>query len=94
MKVAILTDTNSGLSKKEAENIGIYVIPMPVLIDEEVFYEGENLTEEEFYEALTSGKDVTTSQPSPADVIDTWEMLFEDGYDEIVYIPMSSGSRV
>ena len=83
MKVAILTDTNSGISKKEAENIGIYVIPMPVLIDGEVFYE-----------ALTSGKNVTTSQPSPADVIDTWEMLFEDGYDEIVYIPMSSGSRV
>ena len=91
MKVAILTDTNSGISKEEAENIGIYVMPMPVLIDGEVFFEGDNLTEEEFYEALTSGKDVTTSQPSPADVIDTWEDLFGMGYNQIVYIPMSSG---
>ena len=61
MKVAILTDTNSGISKEEAENIGIHVMPMPVLIDGEVFFEGDNLTEEEFYEALTSGKDVSTS---------------------------------
>ncbi len=91
MKVAILTDTNSGISKEEAENIGIYVMPMPVLIDGEVFFEGDNLTEEEFYEALTSGKNVSTSQPSPVDVIDTWEALFEKMYDEIVYIPMSSG---
>ena len=91
MKIAILTDTNSGISKEEAENKGIYVIPMPVLIDGEVFYEGENLTEEDFYRALTSGKDVSTSQPSPADVMDTWEDLFEMGYDQIVYIPMSSG---
>ncbi|MGN0495103.1 MAG: DegV family protein, partial [Lachnospiraceae bacterium] len=91
MKVAILTDTNSGISKEEAENIGIHVMPMPVLIDGEVFFEGDNLTEEEFYEALTSGKDVSTSQPSPADVLDTWEALFEKRYDEIVYIPMSSG---
>ena len=52
MRVAILTDTNSGISKEEAENIGIYVMPMPILIDGEVFYEGDNLTEEEFYEAL------------------------------------------
>ena len=91
MRVAILTDTNSGISKEEAENIGIYVMPMPILIDGEVFYEGDNLTEEEFYEALSSGKDVTTSQPSPADVIDTWDDLFEMRYDQIVYIPMSSG---
>ncbi|MGN1175640.1 MAG: DegV family protein [Roseburia sp.] len=91
MKVAILTDTNSGISKEEAENIGIHVMPMPVLIDGEVFFEGDNLTEEEFYEALTSGKDVSTSQPSPADVLDTWEDLFGMGYNQIVYIPMSSG---
>lgn len=91
MKVAILTDTNSGISKEEADNIGIYVIPMPVLIDGEVFFEGENLTEEEFFEALRSGKDVSTSQPSPADVMDTWEALLEKGFEQIVYIPMSSG---
>ena len=91
MKIAILTDTNSGISKEEAEKNGIYVIPMPVLIDGEVFYEGENLTEEDFYRTLTSGKVVSTSQPSPADVMDTWEDLFEMGYDQIVYIPMSSG---
>lgn len=91
MKIAILTDTNSGIAKEEADKLGIYVIPMPVLIDGEVFFEGENLTEEEFFEALRSGRDVSTSQPSPADVMDTWESLFSKGYDQIVYIPMSSG---
>lgn len=91
MRIAIVTDTNSGIRKEEAENKGIYVIPMPVLINGEVFFEGENLTEAEFYEALINGKDVSTSQPSPADVMDTWEELFGMGYDQIVHIPMSSG---
>ncbi|MCR5269140.1 MAG: DegV family protein [Lachnospiraceae bacterium] len=91
MKTAILTDTNSGILTPEANELGIYVMPMPVLIDEDIFYEGQNITEEEFYEALKSEKRVTTSQPSPGDVLDTWEKLLSEGYDQIVYIPMSSG---
>lgn len=91
MKVAILTDTNSGISKAEAEKKGIFVMPMPVLIDGNVYFEGDNLTEEDFYAALTGGKNVSTSQPSPADVMNTWDSILESGYDQIVYIPMSSG---
>lgn len=91
MKVAILTDTNSGISAEEAAEKGIFVMPMPIIIEDETFYEGKNITEDEFYEALVSGKRVSTSQPSPGDVIDQWDELFEEGYDEIVYIPMSSG---
>lgn len=91
MKIAILTDTNSGISSTEAEELGIFLIPMPVIIDDETFYEGQNITEEAFYQALASGKKVTTSQPSPADVLDYWDFLLQKGFDEVVYIPMSSG---
>lgn len=91
MKIAILTDTNSGISSTEAEELGIFLIPMPVIIDDETFYEGQNITEEAFYQALTSDKKVTTSQPSPADVLDYWDFLLQKGFDEVVYIPMSSG---
>lgn len=91
MKVAILSDTNSGIGIKEAQEKGIFVMPMPVIIEEETFYEGINLTEEEFYQALSDNKGVKTSQPSPGDVMDMWENLLDKGYDQIVYIPMSSG---
>lgn len=90
MKTAILTDTNSGISAKEAAELGIYVMPMPVIIEDEIYYEGQNLTEEQFYEALTSGKKVTTSQPSPGDLLDKWDELLEE-YEQLIYIPMSSG---
>lgn len=91
MKTAILTDTNSGISSAEAEELGIFLIPMPIIIDDETFYEGQNITEEAFYQALASDKKVTTSQPSPADVLDYWDSLLQKGFDEVVYIPMSSG---
>lgn len=90
MKIAILTDTNSGIYEEEAEKMGIFVMPMPVIIEDETFYEGSNLTEEEFLEALTSGKKVSTSQPAPGDLLDTWDDLLKK-YDQVVYIPMSSG---
>lgn len=91
MKTAIVTDTNSGILKTEAEELGVFSIPMPVIIEEDTFYEGDNITEEEFYQALTSGKKVSTSQPAPGDVLGTWERIFAMGYDEIIHVPMSSG---
>lgn len=91
MKTAIITDTNSGITKQEAEAFGIYLIPMPIIIDEEIYYEGVNLTEAGFYKELTGGKDISTSQPSPGDVMDMWKKVLSSGYDEIVHIPMSSG---
>lgn len=91
MKIAIVTDTNSGISKQEAEKYGIYLIPMPVIIDDEIYYENENISAEEFYRFLKSDKNVSTSQPSPGDIMDLWnKLLSEDNYDSIVYIPMSS----
>ena len=91
MKTAIMTDTNSGITKEEAKELGIFSLPMPVIIDDKVYFEGTDINQTEFYEALTTGKDVKTSQPSPGDVLDMWDMLFDRGYEEIVYIPMSSG---
>lgn len=91
MKVAILTDTNSGIDETKAEELGIYVIPMPVLIEQQTFFEGRNLTNDMLCSTLKSGAKVSTSQPALGEVIDKWEELLKQGYDEIVYIPMSSG---
>lgn len=70
MKTAIMTDTNSGITKNIAEKLGIYVIHMPVIIDETTFYENDTITEAEFFHALSSDKHITTSQPAPGDVMD------------------------
>lgn len=91
MKTAIMTDTNSGITKDIAKELGIYVIPMPVIIDEETYYENDTITEDEFFCALSGDRHITTSQPSPGDVMDLWDQILNEGYDELVYIPMSSG---
>lgn len=90
MKTAIVTDSNSGITQKEAEQMGISVVPMPVLIDGELYYEDITLTQEQFYQKLKSDAQVSTSQPNPTDVGDIWDKVLKD-YDELVYIPMSSG---
>ena len=69
MKTAIMTDSNSGITKSEAEKLGIFSLPMPVIIDEVIYYEGVDLTQEMFYSSLTGGKEVSTSQPSPGEVM-------------------------
>ena len=91
MKKAVMTDSNSGITPEEGKKIGIYSLPMPVIIEGDVFYEGKNITQEEYYGAMTSGKNVTTSQPSPGDVMDMWDGILKEGYEQVVYIPMSSG---
>jgi DegV family protein with EDD domain len=90
MKVAILTDSNSGITQIQGKEAGIYVIPMPFMMGGETFYEDITLTQEEFYEKLEEGVEISTSQPSPADLMDVWNKLLEE-YDEVVHIPMSSG---
>ena len=90
MKVAILTDSNSGITQKQGEEAGIHVIPMPFMMGGETYYEDITLTQDEFYEKLEVGVDISTSQPSPADLMDVWNKLLED-HDEVVHIPMSSG---
>ena len=89
-KVAIITDSNSGIRQNEAKELGIRVIPMPFYINEELFYEDITLSQEEFYQKLAQDADISTSQPSPADVMELWDELLKN-YDEIVHIPMSSG---
>ena len=91
MKVAVMTDSNSGIFKRDGEAMGVFVVPMPVVIDDKTYYEGVNLTLDEFFGHLVGGAHVTSSQPAPGTLIEMWEDLLKDGYDEIVYIPMSSG---
>lgn len=88
--IAIITDSNSGITPEEAEKLGVYVVPMPFIIDGEIYYEGLNLTNDKFYEIQKSGTRITTSQPNINDIVSMWENILKE-YDEIVYIPMSSG---
>lgn len=91
-KIAIITDSNSGITQEQAKELGIFVLPMPFMINEETYFEDISLSQREFYEKLEGGDDVITSQPSPEAVMNLWdELLKEKGYDEIVHIPMSSG---
>ncbi len=88
--VKIVTDSNSGITQKEAEELGITVLPMPFVIDGEEYFEDINLTQKEFYEHLKNDADVHTSQPAVGNITELWDKLLEDG-SEIVHIPMSSG---
>lgn len=91
MKTAVMTDTNSGITLAEGSSNGIYVLPMPVMIDGKDFMEELTLGSEELYRALGEDREIVSSQPSPGDLTAMWEKIFSDGYDELVYIPMSSG---
>ena len=90
MRVAIVTDTNSGISVAEGAKLGVFVLPMPLTVDGQLRFEGVDLTADEFYAAQQAGRSVSTSQPSPGDVMDLWDRVLEE-YDALVYIPMSSG---
>lgn len=89
MRVAIVTDSNSGITQAQAKDMGIFVIPMPFIIDGDLYEEDINLTQEEFYVKLGEDADVSTSQPTPETVMRLWDDLLKE-YDEIVHIPMSS----
>ncbi len=89
-KVAILTDSNSGITQSEAKDLGVYVLPMPFYFDGQLFYEDIDLSQEDFYTKLEESKDITSSIPLVGEVMDKWDERLEE-YDEFVYIPMSSG---
>lgn len=89
-KIAIVTDSNSGITQEQAKEMGVHVIPMPFYINETMYLEGVTLSQEEFYERLKNDEPISTSQPSPAEVCGLWDMLLKEN-DEIVHIPMSSG---
>ena len=91
MRTAIITDSNSGVTAAEARELGVRVVPMPVIIDGQTYYEGVDLFPEAFYQMLRAGRDVSTSQPAPEDVTRLWDEALDEGYDEVLYIPMSSG---
>ena len=89
-KIAIVTDSNSGVTQTQAEQLGIHVIPMPFRINDEDYFEDINLTQEQFYQKLAEDANVSTSQPSPDSLMTMWDKVLEDN-DQIIYIPMSSG---
>ena len=89
MKTAIITDTNSGMLPEDAAEHGIFLLPMPIIIDGREYLEHIDITPDQFYARQLEGAEIHTSQPSAGDVIDLWEKLLKD-YDEVVHIPMSS----
>lgn len=90
MKIAVVTDSNSGITQKQASEMGVFVLPMPFMIDGETYFEDITLTQEEFYKKLGDDADISTSQPSPESVMELWDAVLKD-YDQIIHIPMSSG---
>lgn len=90
MKIAVVTDSNSGITQNQAVELGLYVLPMPFMIDNNTYEEGVTLSQEEFYQYMDDGADISTSQPAPAAVTGLWDELLKD-HDAIVHIPMSSG---
>ena len=90
MKIAIVTDSNSGITQEEGKQLGIRIVPMPFMINGEEYLEDITLTQQEFYAKLGEGSDISTSQPSPESIMALWDEVLEE-YDEIVHIPMSSG---
>lgn len=91
MKTAIISDSNCGISKKEADSLGLFMVPMPVCINNTFYYDEIDLEKKSFFNYLTNHEKVFTSQPAPGDLLTMWENVLNYGYDELVYIPMSSG---
>ena len=91
MKIAITTDSNSGITAQEAEKLGVFLLPMPVIIDEKTYLEGLNIHTEQLFAAMELERGVSSSQPAPGSILQLWNSIFEQGYDAIVYIPMTSG---
>lgn len=91
MRTAVVTDSNSGIFEAEARTLGVFVVPMPVVLEGNVYYEGIDLQPEEFYRFLEEHRNASTSQPAPGEVTAMWDRVLRSGYDELVYIPMSSG---
>ena len=90
MKIAVVTDSNSGITQAQAKEMGITVLPMPFMIDGETYYEDITLTQEQFYQRLKDNSDISTSQPTPDSIMKLWDDLLKE-YDQIVHIPMSAG---
>ena len=88
--IGVVTDSHSSITQAEAQKLGIYVLPMPFYIDGQVYYEDITLSREEFFEKLDSGADISTSQPSPAEVMQLWDRALKE-FEQILYIPISSG---
>ena len=90
MKIAVVTDSNSGITQAQAKEMGITVLPMPFMIDGETYYEDITLTQEQVYQRLKDNSDISTSQPTPDSIMKLWDELLKE-YDQIVHIPMSAG---
>lgn len=90
MKIAFVTDSNSGITQAQAKEMGVAVLPMPFMIDGETYYEDITLTREQFYQRLKDNADIATSQPTPDSILKMWDKLLKE-YDQIIHIPMSSG---
>ena len=91
MKTAVMTDTNSGMSVSMGKDAGIFVLPMPVIIEDVCYMEQESVSHADVYAAMREGREFSTTQPSPGDMMELWDEILKQGYDEVIYLPMSSG---
>jgi len=89
-RIAVMADSNCGLSKEEAMNLGVYLLPMPIYVDDVLYYENDTITREDFFKRQSEGAEIKTSQPIMGDLLEAWDNILKE-YEELVYIPMSSG---
>lgn len=89
-RICIVTDDNAGFSEKEAKELGLRIVKMPIIIDGVSYFQNENITTDKFYKCMEDNKDITTSQPSPGLIIEMWDSILKE-YDSILHIPMTSG---
>ncbi len=89
-RIAVITDSNSGITQDQAQQMGIGVVPMPFRINDVEYFEEIDLSQKQFYEKLAGDETITTSQPSPASLMEIWDLALKD-HDQVVYLPMSSG---
>lgn len=91
MKIAVVTDSGSGLTKQQADELGIFYLPLQIIIQDKMFLDGENITVEEIYEYLRNGEMPTTSMPPMGLVEELFTQLKEEGYEAVIAVPLSQG---
>ncbi len=87
--IRVVTDSTAYLQKDIIEKYKISVVPLSVEIEGKIYREGVDITDDEFYELLSKGFNVKTSQPTPNDFLETYKNILSEG-DEIVSIHISS----
>lgn len=92
MNIAIVTDSTAYVQEQYLNHKNLFVLSVPLIIDDVVYQEGIDITDEEFYQKLKQAKEFPkTSQPALGEVYELYENLSKSGYDAVISIHLSTG---